>query len=109
MNFLLPGFLVSKDSFSFLGQPEARLGSEGAWMGVIVAAGGPLPLLHPTPVPPLPRSQVPRMGRVADGLGWMGWPPICPLPPIVPRVKGDGRGLWSTAVWILPLHLLGGS
>ena len=109
MDFLLPGFLVSKDSFSFLGQPEARLGSEGAWMGVIVAAGGPLPLLHPTPVPPLPRSQVPRMGRVADGLGWMGWPPICPLPPIVPRVKGDGRGLWSTVVWILPLHLLGGS
>lgn len=30
-------------------------------------------------------------------------------PPIVPRAKGDRRGLWSTAVWILPLHLPGGS
>lgn len=76
-------------------------------MGVIVAAGGPLPLLHPIAVSPLPCSQVPRMGRIADGLGWMGWLPICPLPPIVPRAKGEGRGLWSTAVWVLPLHLPG--
>lgn len=62
-------------------------------MRVIVAArgggGGVLPLLHSTAAPPpLPCSQVPRMERVADGLRWMGWPPICPLPLLSPEPRG---------------------
>lgn len=87
MNFLLLGCLVSKDSFlprSARGKIRLRGGLDGGDGG----SWGPLPLLPPTAAPPLPYSQVPRMGRVADGLGWMGWLPICPLPPLSLEPRG---------------------
>lgn len=46
----------------------------------------------PPPHLPLPCSQVSRTVEAADGLGWMRWTPICPLPPLSLQPRGMGGG-----------------
>ena len=64
-------------------------------MGVTVAAGGPPPSPPSHSCPSFATLSGPQdgMGRVADGLGWMGWPPICPLPLHCPQSQGGWEGV----------------
>lgn len=112
MRFLLPGFLVPKASF-LSSLVRGKFSPRGVHEGVTVAAGGGGSLWHWDLLHPTCPSHA-MLSGLQDSRG-SRWPGVDEVdahlspPPIVTSAKGDGRGLWSTADWILPLYLPGGS
>lgn len=95
MRFLLPSCLVSR-AFFLSSLVRGKSSHRRVQEGVAVAAGGgggcDTRICSTPPAPPLLCSQVPRTVEAADGLGWMRWMPICPLPPLSLQPRGMGGG-----------------
>lgn len=78
---------------SFLVWPEARLGSEGAWVRIIVAAVGVCGT-GICSIPPAPPAILSGPQNGGEQMAWGGWGgrPSVPSPPLSLEPRGMGGG-----------------